>query len=73
MTKQQRYASVLALLDEWLADESGYDDRVWPLIEQALRGETARDQALRIMRETDTRLDGERRAEYAHVMGDDIE
>ncbi len=31
------YDAVLKLLDEWLADESGYDERVWPDIEKGLR------------------------------------
>ena len=30
------YDAVLKLLDEWLADESGYDERVWPIIEKGL-------------------------------------
>jgi hypothetical protein len=27
---------LMKLLDTWLADESGYDERVWPTIEKAL-------------------------------------
>ncbi len=30
-------AAAIRLLDEWLADESGYDERVWPVVEKALR------------------------------------
>lgn len=25
------------LLDKWLADESGYDERAWPILRRALR------------------------------------
>jgi len=27
---------VIQLLDEWLADESGYDERVWPQLKKGL-------------------------------------
>jgi hypothetical protein len=37
----QPYASendpVLRLLREWLADDSGYDEEVWPELDQALK------------------------------------
>lgn len=26
----------LRLLDEWMADESGYDEKVWPTLKQAI-------------------------------------
>jgi len=38
--RRRRYASLLKRLDEWAADTSGFDDRVAPLIDEALR-ETA--------------------------------
>lgn len=28
--------SVLEMLDSWLADESGYDERVWPRVKEAI-------------------------------------
>ncbi len=36
---RKRNAAALKLLDEWLADESGYDERVWPKLKQALEEE----------------------------------
>lgn len=27
---------IIAVLDEWLSDESGYDERVWPELKEAL-------------------------------------
>jgi hypothetical protein len=32
-----RYATAAALLEKWMLEESGYDDRVWPVIEQELQ------------------------------------
>ena len=29
-------AVVIALLDQWLADETGYDEETWPELKQAL-------------------------------------
>ena len=29
-------AAALALLDEWMADETGYDERVWPQVRQMI-------------------------------------
>ena len=29
-------SSAMALLDEWLADESGYDEQAWPELKAAL-------------------------------------
>ncbi|MCK4341935.1 MAG: hypothetical protein KAY37_09460 [Phycisphaerae bacterium] len=29
-SRRERHAAVIALLDEWLADESGYDEKTWP-------------------------------------------
>jgi hypothetical protein len=33
---RERNRRGLALLEEWMADESGYDERVWPEIKAAL-------------------------------------
>ena len=33
---RRRSNAVLALLDEWSADESGYDEETWPKIKEAL-------------------------------------
>lgn len=30
LSRRERHAAVIALLDEWLADESGYDEKAWP-------------------------------------------
>jgi len=35
-TKKERYAKLRSLIDEWSKDESGYDERVYPIIEKAL-------------------------------------
>ena len=32
MSISEKNAKAIALLDKWLADESGYDERVWPTI-----------------------------------------
>ena len=29
-------AAARSLLDEWMADESGYDERVWPQVKQLI-------------------------------------
>jgi hypothetical protein len=34
--KQNKAEAVLALLDEWLDDESGYDEQTWPELKDAL-------------------------------------
>ncbi len=33
---QARPEAVIALLDEWLQDESGYDEETWPELKEAL-------------------------------------
>jgi len=33
---QTRPEAVIALLDEWLQDESGYDEETWPELKEAL-------------------------------------
>ena len=35
--RRRRHAIVMALIEEWSADESGFDEEVGPLIESALR------------------------------------
>jgi len=30
------YAAAAALLEKWLIEQDGYDDRVWPVLEQEL-------------------------------------
>lgn len=32
----ERAAKAIRLLDEWLADESGYDEQAWPIVKQAI-------------------------------------
>jgi excisionase family DNA binding protein len=32
----KRNQAMLRLLDEWMADESGYDERAWPIVEKLL-------------------------------------
>jgi hypothetical protein len=34
--QQQKNESAIDLLDEWLADESGYDEQVWPTVKKLL-------------------------------------
>jgi hypothetical protein len=33
----QRYRAAATLIEEWLNDESGHDERIWPLLEEALK------------------------------------
>ncbi len=35
-TLRSRNAAAIALLDRWLADESGYDERTWPTLKKAI-------------------------------------
>jgi hypothetical protein len=35
-TAASRAAGIKALLDEWLRDESGYDERMWPELKAAI-------------------------------------
>jgi hypothetical protein len=35
-TQRKKNEAALRLLREWMADESGYDERVWPIIKRAL-------------------------------------
>lgn len=34
---KQKNKAAIALLDKWLADESGYDEKTWPVVKQALQ------------------------------------
>jgi len=38
----ERNLKAAALLREWMADESGYDEEVWPALEQALKEDPIR-------------------------------
>lgn len=35
MTEKEREEAI-RLLDEWLTDESGYDEETWPILQEAL-------------------------------------
>jgi len=35
MSAEQRQAAI-QLIDEWLADDSGYDQAVWPILQQSI-------------------------------------
>jgi hypothetical protein len=34
--QKARNGAAIALLDRWLADDSGYDERVWPIVKKAI-------------------------------------
>jgi len=34
--RQDRYRRAAELIREWQADQSGYDDEIWPLVEEEL-------------------------------------
>jgi hypothetical protein len=36
MTQRQKNQAAIRLLQEWLADESGYDEENWPIIKKAI-------------------------------------
>ena len=38
--------AALNLLHQWLADESGYDEQVWPLLKQTLEANRLSDRSL---------------------------
>jgi hypothetical protein len=38
--------AVLALLEEWMADDSGYDEPVWPALKAALEANRAGERRL---------------------------
>lgn len=35
-SRRERHAAVIALLDKWLADESGYDENTWPRLKEQI-------------------------------------
>lgn len=35
-SRRERHAAVIALLDKWLADESGYDENTWPGLKEQI-------------------------------------
>jgi hypothetical protein len=39
---ERRYRTAASLLEKWMLEEDGYDDRVWPILERELE-----DSALR--------------------------
>jgi hypothetical protein len=40
--RMERNLKAAALLREWMADDSGYDEEVWPVLEQALKEDPIR-------------------------------
>ena len=34
--QKARNEAAISLLNKWLADESGYDERVWPIVKRAI-------------------------------------
>jgi hypothetical protein len=40
--RMERNRKAAALLREWMADDSGYDEEVWPVLEQALKEDSIR-------------------------------
>lgn len=34
--REDRYRRAAGLIREWQADESGYDDEIWPLVEEEI-------------------------------------
>lgn len=47
--KRQNHARVLALLDKWSMEDPDYDKRVMALLDEAMRGDTARPDAAAII------------------------
>lgn len=35
-SQQAKNMAVIKLLEEWMADESGYDEEVWPIVKRSL-------------------------------------
>ena len=35
-SRKKRYESLLRLMQKWAADESGYEERTWPLIKKEI-------------------------------------
>lgn len=48
---RRRNDAVMRLLDEWMADESGYDEETWPLLKEALNQERERVGARKLFRD----------------------
>ena len=46
MSKEERHARVMALMEEWMTDESGYDEEVWPELKAALDRDRLSDRKL---------------------------
>lgn len=42
LTRAERYRKAAALLREWMADDSGYDERICPLLEEELKKDPIR-------------------------------
>ena len=40
--RMERNRRAAALLREWMADDSGYDEEMWPVLEQALKEDPVR-------------------------------
>lgn len=36
--KADRYRQAAALLRQWMAEDDGYDDAIWPLVNEELEG-----------------------------------
>ena len=34
--QREKNQAAIRLLDKWLTDESGYDEKVWPVVKQAI-------------------------------------
>ena len=37
LSRSERYRKAAALLREWMADDSGYDEEIWPALERELK------------------------------------
>lgn len=42
LTWEERADKAIALMDEWMKDESGYDEETWPELKEALERNTGR-------------------------------
>jgi hypothetical protein len=40
--RRSRYKRAASLLEKWMADESGYDETIWPALEQELKDSAVR-------------------------------
>lgn len=48
---RERMHKIIQLLDEWMADESGYDEETWPELKKALNRERDNVSARRLFDE----------------------